>query len=195
MGNVPSIKKIEVDQLDSATHFEPKEIKALYKQFKKETPSGKITRMDFGQAMNMIGIAEPFLQELIFKAFDENDDGEIDFNEFTKALSIMTRGTNDEKLQFAFRMYDLDQTGYVTKEEMGKILGSFFNMVGPGEENQVTTFSSKKYESPPALVDELFEQMDTDEDGKISLEDYKEGARQNPDIIQGLRLFSSNRQY
>lgn len=32
--------------------------------------------------------------------------------------------------------------------------------------------------------------MDINNDGKISLEEYKEGALKNLDIIQGLKLFS-----
>jgi hypothetical protein len=46
------------------------------------------------------------------------------------------------------------------------------------------TFSGKKYESPKQLVDEFFEVMDLNHDGKISLEEYKEGALKNPDIIR-----------
>jgi len=36
----------------------------------------------------------------------------------------------------------------------------------------------------------FFDTMDANGDGKISLEEYKEGALKNPDIIQGLKLFS-----
>jgi len=32
--------------------------------------------------------------------------------------------------------------------------------------------------------------MDANGDGKISLSEYKDGAFKNPDIIQGLKLFS-----
>ena len=41
------------------------------------------------------------------------------------------------------------------------------------------------------LVDELFEEMDTDKDGRISLKEYKDGAFKNIDILQGLKIFST----
>jgi len=90
-----------------------------------------------------------------------------------------------KKLEFAFSMYDLDGNGFIDKEEMTQIMEAFYKLVGP-----LVTFSGKKYESPQQLVDEFFDTMDANGDGKISLEEYKEGALKNPDIIQGLKLFT-----
>lgn len=89
-------------------------------------------------------------------------------------------------------MYDLDNSGYITKEEMTKILESFYKLIGPSEDNPLATFSGKKYDAPQQLVDEIFEQMDETGDGKISLSEYQAGAKKNPDIIQGLKLFSES---
>ncbi len=50
----------------------------------------------------------------------------------------------------------------------------------------------KKFESVDQLVDAFFEQMDSSGDGKITLEEYKEGALKNPDIIIGLGLGNAN---
>ena len=89
-------------------------------------------------------------------------------------------------------MYDLDESGYISKEEMTKILESFYKLIGPSDDNPLATFSGKKYDAPQQLVDEIFEQMDVSGDGKISLAEYQEGAIKNPDIIQGLKLFSES---
>lgn len=49
-------------------------------------------------------------------------DGVITFDEFIKAIAIPSTGSVDEKLDWAFSMYDLDDDGYVTREEMLNIV-------------------------------------------------------------------------
>jgi Ca2+-binding EF-hand superfamily protein len=164
---------------------DPRELKEIYKQFKKETPSGAINKRDFKELMKGVGVQDPFLQDLIFGTFDRDKDGNINFKEFVTGLSVITRGSPDEKLEFAFRMYDLDGNGFITREDMLQVIEAFFKLVGP-----VVTFAGKKYESAEQLVDDFFDQMDSNKDDKISIEEYKEGAMKNPDIIQGLKLFS-----
>eukprot|EP01103_Thecamoeba_quadrilineata_P020119 TRINITY_DN8474_c0_g1_i1.p1 TRINITY_DN8474_c0_g1~~TRINITY_DN8474_c0_g1_i1.p1 ORF type:complete len:187 (-),score=29.75 TRINITY_DN8474_c0_g1_i1:54-614(-) len=186
MGNSQTVHiKKEFDDLNKHTHFDSKELKAIYKQFKKESPQGVITRAEFKEVMKQMGVVDGFLQDLIFNMFDYNKDGNVQFPEFVHALSIMTRGTPEEKLEFGFNMYDIDKNGFITKDEMSQVVDSFYKLVGP-----MVTFSGKRYESSQQLVEDFFEQMDVNGDGKVSFEEYREGAMKNPDMIQGLRLFS-----
>jgi Ca2+-binding EF-hand superfamily protein len=45
-----------------------------------------------------MGMTDEFVQELIFNCFDYDKDSNISFKEFVSSLSVMTRGTPDEKL-------------------------------------------------------------------------------------------------
>jgi Ca2+-binding EF-hand superfamily protein len=82
-------------------------------------------------------------------------------------------------------MFDVHGAGVITKEDVTKVLDSFYKLVGP-----LVTFSGKKYESHEQLVEEFFEQMDSNGTGRITIKEYMDGAMKNPDIIQGLKLFS-----
>jgi Ca2+-binding EF-hand superfamily protein len=45
-------------------------------------------------------------------------------------LSILSRGTMDEKLRWIFNLYDLNGDGKVTKEELTLVVSSVFDLMG-----------------------------------------------------------------
>ncbi len=79
------------------------EISDMFKWFKKEAPTSVITKAEFTGVLQRMGVEDPFLQDLIFKVFDGTKTGCIRFPEFVFALSIITRGTPDEKLECTLR--------------------------------------------------------------------------------------------
>lgn len=195
MGNVPPgtaraapMTQEEADALSMRCHYEPRELLQLHRQYIAEAPTGYIPRVDFGQLAAVMNITEPHIGDLIFNLFDADKDGYISFGEFAMAMSTMTRGTPDEKLRLAFRLYDTGgeggrAKGYLEKQDLLRTVGSLQRMLGGlvqvGEQGQMTV---------EQLVDKLFDEMDTDRDGRISYEEYMEGARRDPAIVQGLAL-------
>uniref|UniRef100_A0A915LNA9 EF-hand domain-containing protein n=1 Tax=Meloidogyne javanica TaxID=6303 RepID=A0A915LNA9_MELJA len=119
----------------------------------------------------------------VFKVFDENKDGAIEFHEFIKALSITSRGNLDEKLQWAFKLYDLDGDGFISRQEMESIISSINRMVGD------SVRLSDEDNSPEKRVERIFAMMDKNNDEQLTLEEFKEGAKADPSIVHALSLY------
>jgi serine/threonine-protein phosphatase 2B regulatory subunit len=55
--------------------------------------------------------------------FDEDGSGNVDFQEFINSLSAFsTKGNKEEKMRYAFKVYDIDRDGYISSGELFIVL-------------------------------------------------------------------------
>ena len=90
--------------------------------------------------------------EMIFKQIDTDNSGVINYTEFIAACLDKETYAQESKLREAFRLFDLDGDGKVSKYEIMEVL---------------------KHETSFAFVDKLLEKYDVNKDGQIDYDEFK----------------------
>jgi len=119
--------------------------------------NGMIDRDEFFQIQQ---IANNPLATRLMAIFDEDGGGTVDFQEFVGGLSAFSsRGNREDKLRFAFKVYDVDRDGFISNGELFLVLKM---MVG----------NNLKDSQLQQIVDKTILEADMDGDGKLSFAEF-----------------------
>ncbi|NXL56096.1 KCIP2 protein, partial [Chordeiles acutipennis] len=121
----------------------------------------------------------------LFNAFDTDHDGSVSFEDFVSGLSVILRGTIDDRLNWAFNLYDLNKDGCITKEEMLDIMKSIYDMMGK------YTYPAMREEAPREHVENFFQKMDRNKDGVVTIEEFLESCQKDENIMRSMQLFDN----
>ncbi|XP_063063858.1 guanylyl cyclase-activating protein 2 [Engraulis encrasicolus] len=166
--------------------IEPAELQEWYKKFTVECPSGTLFMHEF---KTFFGVEEnPAAADYIenmFRAFDKNGDNTIDFLEYVAALNMVLRGKLEHKLKWTFKMYDKDGSGCIDREEMREIVEAIYRMKKAchGELDEECNLLT-----PDQVVERIFELVDENGDGELSLDEFVDGARRDKWVMKMLQM-------
>ncbi|KAM9661254.1 Kv channel-interacting protein 4 isoform 1-T1 [Morphnus guianensis] len=176
-----------LELLEAQSKFTKKELQILYRGFKNECPSGVVNEETFKEIYSQFfpqGDSTTYAH-FLFNAFDTDHNGSVSFEDFVMGLSILLRGTVQEKLNWAFNLYDINKDGYITKEEMLDIMKAIYDMMGK------CTYPVLKEDAPRQHVETFFQKMDKNKDGVVTIDEFIESCQKDENIMRSMQLFEN----
>merc|ERR1712166_1220610 len=161
------------DQLKNL-NFSEDELQKLYKNFNKldKDKSGTLEPQEF---FDIPELANNPLVKRVIDVLDKNKDGSISFLEFVQGLNSLSAGsTQEEKLRFAFQIYDINSDGFISNGELFTVLKM---MVG----NNLNDVQLQQ------LVDRTIIKADKGLDGKINFEEFADMVK-DLDVVEKLTI-------
>ncbi|XP_055341224.1 calsenilin-like isoform X3 [Paramacrobiotus metropolitanus] len=176
-----------LDALTKSTKFSRKELQFIYRSFKQDCPTGIVTAEKFKELYAQffpLGDATLFAKQ-VFQCMDHDMDGNVNFEEFVVMMSVLSRGSLDEKLQWIFNLYDVNGDGQVTLEAMLTIGTSIYDLLGKHSEPPIYENSVKDH------ISKIFTKMDLNQDGIVTFDEFKNVCINDEKIRRNLTVFDT----
>ncbi|KAL3814721.1 hypothetical protein ACJIZ3_015989 [Penstemon smallii] len=166
-----SLKLKKLKNLMGSYDLKPEELENISINFKKICKGGNATLSEFEEvlkAMEMSSLVP--LAPRIFDLFDNNRDGTVDMREIIGGLSSLKYSQGDDALRLCFQMYDKDRSGCISKEEVASMLRALPDDYLPMDITE------------PGKLDEMFDLMDANSDGKVTFEEFKAAMKRDSSL-------------
>ncbi|XP_070387245.1 Kv channel-interacting protein 4-like isoform X3 [Dermacentor albipictus] len=129
---LPPKAEHSLEALCRNTKFTRHQIQLMYRSFKQECPTGFVEEDNFKHIFAQFfpyGNACSYAR-YVFKSFDRNRNGAISFKDLLYCLSLLCFGSVQEKLRWAFSLYDVNGDGFITRQELRDVVCSVYALLG-----------------------------------------------------------------
>ncbi|CAJ0959217.1 unnamed protein product, partial [Mesorhabditis belari] len=174
-------------ELCERTKFNAREIKVMYRAFKQSCPSGIVQHSQFEEIYCQFfpqGDASQYA-DMVFRTFDTDNDGIMSFEEFVIGLSIISRGTAEEKLHWVFSLYDVKKKGVITYNELLQVVQSIYHLLGTFTHPPISSATVSNH------VMFLLKKLDPQRTGVIKRENFVLTSLQDEALCRELALFDT----
>ena len=177
----PEFRDEDIEALSKSSGMSKEEVKKAFDSFIEEHPNGKMKKGDFAKMMAQALPQKDAgkMEKHVFRVYDTNNDGFIDFVEFMVIFHIMSDGSPEEVLEKIFRVFDLNSDGSISNKEMERLVKDMYKLL----KTEDPTIAAKDMISKSA-----FAEMDKNEDGKVTLEEFRTACLAKEDFSRMLAI-------
>ena len=163
------LKQEMIEAIVKETGFDEEEVKLEYVKFEEKYPGMEVSKSVFLEANKEFLLAESF-----FNVFDFNKSNSLNFYEFMQVKKAMELTETEDKLEWIFKIFDLDGAGYIDVLELQDVIEGVYRMVGkPVDKDEVMD-----------CIAEIRYAIDDDRDWKITKEEFVTNGLKSKFILQ-----------
>ncbi|CAF0768172.1 unnamed protein product [Brachionus calyciflorus] len=150
-----TFSKDKYDILDSLTSSQLRELRRAFEELDSNN-SKYLSRRELKQAFANLDIrASEDEIDIVLNQMDTNQDGKIDFNEYARVMARnYYKKHSKEDLIYAFKKYDINNSGNISVEELRTVLSKMCRFVSREE------------------AEDLVRKVDRNKDGQINFEEF-----------------------
>ncbi|CAI5468936.1 unnamed protein product [Closterium sp. Yama58-4] len=152
------------------------ELKDLHTHFKRISSSGtSVTVAEFEDVLRAMGMGSLVpMARRVFEVFDSDKNGSVDMREIVCGLAAFRKSQGDDALRLCFKMYDADDSGFISKDELAAMLKALPEDYLPPDILE------------PGILDEFFDRMDANCDGRLSFDEFKAAIHADHFLVDAL---------
>merc|ERR1712055_1204892 len=161
----PVLRDEDVIALSQSSGLSQEEVREAFSSFIAEHPNGKMKPKDFREIMSSALPKKDAskMEKHVFRIYDTNNDGHVDFVEFMVVYFILSDGSPEEVLTKIFRLFDVNSDGSITKKELTRLVKDMYGLLKKDDPN---------VNAIDLIAKSAFAEMDKDEDGKVTIAEF-----------------------
>jgi len=161
----PVLREEDAVALSHSSGMTKEEVRDAFNAFVAEHPNGKMKPKDFREIMSSALPKEDAskMEKHVFRIYDTNNDGYVDFVEFMIVFFILSDGAPEDVLTKIFRLFDVNSDGKITKKELTRLVKDMYGLLKRDDPN---------VNAVDLIAKSAFAEMDKNEDGKVTTEEF-----------------------